>query len=132
MSKPEFHPPDRPQRPEVWARVFHPLVGFSLAIAAGFALAHVVNEMGDYLGVKFLEDLLDKNGWMLADLAVAAGLLALIVWKRRSMLNLLRSHKTTVARVLFSLTVGGLFAAEQGGKTYTAVAASGGSDYAAR
>ena len=53
-------------------------------------------------------------------------------WRRRSLLNLLRDHKTTVARVLFSLTVGGLVAAERGGKTYTAIAASGGSDYAAR
>lgn len=46
-------------------------------------------------------------------------------------MNWLRHHKT-IARVLFVLVVGGLFAANQGGKRYTAVAASGGSDYAAR
>src|SRR5664279_1955479 len=51
---------------------------------------------------------------------------------RGDAVNWLRNHKTTVARVLFGLIVGGLFAAEQGGKTYTAIAASGGSDYAAR
>lgn len=110
----------------------YPLVGLSLAIAAGFVLAHVVNEIGDHLWGNSLEDFLVRNGWMLADLTVAAGLLALVLWKRRSILNWLRNHKTTAARVLFGLTVGGLFAAEQGGKTYTAVAASGGSDYAAR
>ncbi len=36
------------------------------------------------------------------------------------------------AKVLAGLTVGGMFDADQAGKTYTAVAGSGGSDYAAR
>jgi hypothetical protein len=38
----------------------------------------------------------------------------------------------TAAKVLAGLTVGGAFTADQAGKTFTAVSASGGSDYAAR
>ena len=105
----------------------YPLVGLSLAVAAGLVLAHLIIKTGD--------NLYENNPYLLANLAlavVAAALVALVVWRRRSILNLLRNHKTTVARVLFSLTVCGLFAAEQGGKTYTAIAASGGSDYSAR
>ena len=103
------------------------LVGLSLAVTAGLVLAHLIIKTGD--------NLYENNPYLLANLAlavVAAALVALVVWRRRSILNLLRKHKTTVARVLFSLTAGGLFAAEQGGKTYTAIAASGGSDYSAR
>ena len=38
----------------------------------------------------------------------------------------------TAAKVLAGLTVGGMFDVDQAGKTYTAVAGAGGSDYAAR
>ena len=63
----------------------YPLVGLSLAIAAGCVLAHLVIETGD--------NLYENNPDLLTDLAIAAGLLSLVVWKRRSILSWFGRHK---------------------------------------
>jgi hypothetical protein len=55
----------------------YPLVGLSLAIAAGYVLAHVIIETGDYL-YENDPDLLTT----LAIWTIVGALLSLLVWKR--------------------------------------------------
>ena len=59
-------------------------------------------------------------------------LLSLIIWQRKHIVGYLRNHKNKLAGIFVILIVGVLFAASRGGKTYTAIAASGGSDDDAR
>ena len=66
----------------------YPLVGLSLAIAAGYVLAHVIIETGD--------NLYENDPDLLANLALwalAAGIVAAVVWQRRLILDWLGHHK---------------------------------------
>jgi uncharacterized membrane protein len=74
----------------------NPLVRWSLAIACGLVLAHVVNEMVDFLLLDSLKNFVAGNSWMLFDLGIGAGLLTLIVWKRRTLLAWCDAHRTMV------------------------------------
>jgi hypothetical protein len=80
----------------------YPFVGISLAVACGLVLAHVVNEALDYLWLNFLWDFLAQNGWMLGDLAAAAGVLYLVLRRRRGILAWARGHMRWIAVGVFS------------------------------
>ena len=73
-----------------------------------------------------------ENGldWLMKN--VAPMVPAVIATGGTSLLARTLGLSPTAAKVLGGLTVGGMFDADQAGKTYTAVAGSGGSDYAAR
>lgn len=105
-----------------------PLIGLVLAIAGGYVLAHLVIRIGGYFWDSIIGDFIFNNGWMLFGICVLSSLVFLAVWRRQRILSWLGNHKKGLA----IMSVGFLFAAARGGKTYTYIAGSGGSDDAAR
>lgn len=78
-----------------------PFIGLVLAISGGYVLAHVLIKTGD--------SLYEWHPGLLADLAVVAGMLSLVAWQRRSILNWHGRHKRATA--LSALAVVAAFSA---------------------
>jgi hypothetical protein len=78
------------------------LIGITLAVACGLVLAHVVNKLFDDLD---LANSLINNCWTLVGWGIVAGLLALVVWRRRGVLAWLGRHKKGVGYSAFAVAV---------------------------